>query len=128
MFGSMLGNEGSQGPARKPLDSSNEPVKDVAVGLRGPHSRVIRLARVGHLCITQLDDAAVHHARGGFWTREEHSGGPPRFHAKPQGSAHPQSFESGATRRIAFKKANAECGTRNAESSGGLVISHCSPV
>src|SRR5574341_1532440 len=48
--------------------------------------------------------------------------------------AYPQSLDPGATRRMAFKKANGECEIRNAKSSGRSSISrftfrvsHCKP-
>src|SRR6266700_1981509 len=68
-----------------------------------------------------LDDAAVDNTRRFRRAADQHHRGPARFHSKAGGtgfpSAHPQSLESGATRRMAFKKDIADFGFGIADST-----------
>src|SRR5437867_7072650 len=109
---SVIGEQPRHSPTRKTLDTSHQAGHLGRVGLCSPEAGVIRLSSLGHVGIRQHDDAAVQD--GGREVVDQYGSRPARLHAKAQGagcsSAHPQSFESGATRRMARKKENGEAG------------------
>src|SRR2546422_5742508 len=71
-----ISNELSHGFPSKTLDRRDQPRQFGTAAARGAEARMIRLSRLRHRRIAQVDQAAGNHARRSRWTSQDYSAGP----------------------------------------------------